>query len=183
MSIEPPLPHEIVAFWRECGHAKWFGKSDAFDAELRERFEGLHFAASRGELSHWAETAEGSLALLILLDQVPRNIFRGSAHSYATDPLARSIADAAIKLGQDMELEAALRPFFYLPFEHSEAMADQDRSVALAVALGDPETLKWAELHRDIIREFGRFPHRNAALGRVSTAAEEKFLKDGGFAG
>jgi uncharacterized protein (DUF924 family) len=183
MSIEPPLPHEIVAFWRECGHAKWFGKSDAFDAELRERFEGLHFAASRGELSHWAETAEGSLALLILLDQVPRNIFRGSAHSYATDPLARSIADAAIARGQDVEMDPELRPFFYLPFEHSEAMADQDRNMVLCTALGDAETLKWAKIHHDIIRRFGRFPHRNAALGRVTTAEEAEFLEGGGFAG
>lgn len=182
MSIEPPLPHEIVAFWREAGHAKWFSKSDAFDADLRERFEALHFAASRGELSDWAETAEGSLALLILLDQVPRNIFRGSAHSYATDPLARSIAEAAISRGHDTELEPALRPFFYLPFEHSEALEDQDRCVELSKAL-DAETLKWSELHRDIIRKFGRFPHRNAALGRLTTAKEAEFLKSGGFAG
>ncbi|MEO6340518.1 MAG: DUF924 family protein [Caulobacteraceae bacterium] len=183
MSIEPPLPHEIVAFWRTCGHAKWFGKSDAFDEELRERFEGLHFAAARGELSDWTETAEGALALLILLDQIPRNIFRGSAHSYATDPLAKSIAAAAIGAGHDQALEPMLRPFFYLPYEHSEALEDQDRSVALCEALGDVETLKWAELHHDIIRRFGRFPHRNAALGRDTTEAEADFLKEGGFAG
>jgi len=182
MSIEPPLPHEIVAFWREAGHAKWFGKDDAFDETLRERFEGLHFAASRGELSDWAETAEGALALLILLDQVPRNIFRGSAHSYATDPLARSIADAAISKRQDQALDPSLRCFFYLPFEHSEALEDQDRCVELSSAL-DADTQKWAELHRDIIRRFGRFPHRNEALGRETTDAEAEFLKGGGFAG
>ena len=183
MSIEPPLPHEIVAFWREAGHAKWFGKSDAFDETLREEFEGLHFAASRGELSDWGETAEGALALLILLDQVPRNIFRGSAHSYATDPLAKTIAEAAIAAGHDRALEPALAPFFYLPFEHSESLEDQDRSVDLCKALGDVETLKWAELHHDIIRRFGRFPHRNAALGRETTEAEAAFLAEGGFAG
>jgi len=183
MSIEPPLSHEIVSFWRAAGYAKWFGKSDAFDEELREQFQGLHFAAARGELSGWAETAEGALALLILLDQVPRNIFRGSAHSYATDPLAKSIAAAAIAAGHDQALEPALRSFFYLPYEHSEALEDQDRSVALCEALGDADTLKWAELHRDIIRRFGRFPHRNPALGRATTDEEAAFLAEGGFAG
>ena len=183
MSIEPPLPHEIVAFWRDAGHPKWFGKSDTFDEELRERFEGLHFAAARGELADWAQTAEGALALLILLDQVPRNIFRGSAHSYATDPLARSIADAALAAGHDQALERELRCFFYLPFEHSEALDDQDRAVALCTANTDADTLKWAEEHRDIIRRFGRFPHRNEALGRVTSEAEAAFLADGGFAG
>jgi uncharacterized protein (DUF924 family) len=183
MSIEPPLPQEIVTFWRDAGHDRWFGKSDAFDAELRDQFEALHFAASRGELSDWAETADGSLALLILLDQVPRNIFRGSAHSYATDPLAKRIAEAAIARGQDEEVEPLLRPFIYLPFEHSEALADQDRCVALCEALGDADTLKWAQMHRDIVRRFGRFPHRNTALGRTSTAEEVEFLNEGGFAG
>ena len=183
MSIEPPLPHEIVAFWREAGHAKWFGKDDAFDETLREQFGALHFAASRGELSDWAETADGALALLILLDQVPRNIFRGSAHSYATDPLAKSIAETAIAKGHDQALEQSLRCFFYLPFEHSEALEDQDRSVALCAANTDADTLKWAEDHRDIIRKFGRFPHRNEALGRATTEAEAEFLKEGGFAG
>ena len=182
MSIEPPLPHEIVAFWRDAGHERWFGKSDAFDEELREQFEGLHFAAARGELADWAETADGSLALLILLDQVPRNIFRGSAHAYATDPLAKSIAEAAIAAGHDQAFDLALRCFFYLPFEHSESLQDQDRCVELSKAL-DADTLQWAEMHRDIICRFGRFPHRNAALGRETTAAEAAFLAEGGFAG
>ena len=187
MSIEPPLPVEIVEFWRLAGHAKWFGKDEAFDAELRDRFSAAHFAAARGELDDWGETAEGALALLILTDQVPRNIFRGSAHAFATDALARGIVNAAIAKGQDRRLEAALRPFFYLPFEHSEALADQDRSIALCEALrdetGDADTLKWAHLHRDIIVRFGRFPHRNAVMGRASTAEEIAFLAEGGFAG
>lgn len=187
MSIEPPLSVEIVEFWRAAGHARWFGKEEAFDAELRMRFEAAHFAASRGELSHWAETAEGALALLILVDQIPRNIFRGSAHAFATDALARSIAEAAIARGFDGEVEPMLRPFFYLPYEHSERLEDQDRSVALAQGLrdaaGDADTLKWAILHRDIIVRFGRFPHRNPGLGRTTTAEEAQFLAEGGFAG
>jgi uncharacterized protein (DUF924 family) len=187
MSIEPPLPAEIVEFWREAGHKKWFGKDDAFDAALRERFEAAHMAASRGDFAHWTKDAEGALALLILVDQVPRNIWRGSAHAFATDALARSVAEAALAKGFDKAVEPALRPFFYLPFEHSEAMADQDRAVALSETLrdeiGDEDTLKWAILHRDIIRRFGRFPHRNAAFGRETTAQERAFLDDGGFAG
>ena len=97
MTIEPPLYAEVVAFWREAGPDRWFAKDDAFDDELRERFEALHFAAARGELADWAETAEGALALLLLTDQIPRNLFRGSAHAYATDPIARAVADAALR--------------------------------------------------------------------------------------
>jgi uncharacterized protein (DUF924 family) len=179
-------PSEVVAFWREAGAAKWFAKDDAFDAAIRERFEALHLAAARGELAEWSEKSEGALALLLLLDQFPRNLFRGSAHAFATDPLALSLARAAIAAGHDAAAPADLRVFFYLPFEHSEALADQDHCVALCQAL-DAETgsewAKWAKLHRDIIVRFGRFPHRNAMLGRESTEEELVFLADGGFAG
>jgi uncharacterized protein (DUF924 family) len=124
---------------------------------------------------------------MVLLDQFPRNLYRGSAHAFATDPLARSIAGAALDRRFDSEVEPLLRPFFYLPFTHSEAIADQDRSVALFeahdVETGDVDSLKYAVIHRDIIRRFGRFPHRNAALGRTTTSEEQAFLDDGGFAG
>ena len=181
-----PGPAEIVAFWRDAGPARWFAKDDAFDAEIARRFEATHHAAARGELADWAETAEGSLALLILLDQFPRNIWRGSAHAFATDPLARAIAARALAAGHDAQTDPALRSFFYLPFEHSERLEDQDRCLALCEALdaesgGDAGT--WARLHRDIIARFGRFPHRNACLGRDSTADELAFLAGGGFGG
>ena len=176
------LPQDVIDFWVGAGPAKWFARDDAFDAAIRDRFEALHHAAARGELD-WGESAEGALALLILLDQFPRNLFRRSPHAFATDPLARSVARQAIARGFDQQTDAALRSFFYLPFEHSEDLADQDYGVGLCEALGDPETLKWAIVHRDIIVRFGRFPHRNVMLGRETTAEEQAFLDGGGFAG
>ena len=181
-----PSSSEVAQFWRDAGPAKWFAKDEAFDADIRARFEEAHHAAARGELADWAETWEGVLALLLLLDQFPRNLYRGSAHAFATDPLALSLAKAAVAAGRDAEAPADLRVFFYLPFEHSEALADQDRCVELCAALdaaSGTEWIKWAALHRDIIARFTRFPHRNAMLGRESTAEELAFLADGGFAG
>lgn len=178
---------QVLDTWREAGPAKWFAKDEAFDRMLARDLEAAHHAAARGELDAWAEDAEGALALLILLDQVPRNIFRESGHAFATDGKARAIAKAAISAGHDQATAAILRPFFYLPYEHSEDMGDQDEAVRLCAALkeaeGDAETLKWAEIHRDIIVRFGRFPHRNAALGRRTTPSEQAFLDEGGFAG
>jgi uncharacterized protein (DUF924 family) len=129
------------------------------------------------------DSAEGALALLILLDQFPRNCFRGSAHSYATDGLARHYAHRAVEAGFDRKIDSGLRLFFYLPFEHSEALADQDRSMELFGGIGDAELMKYAQLHRDLIERFGRFPHRNAALGRESTQEEIDYLASGGFSG
>jgi uncharacterized protein (DUF924 family) len=181
------VPGDIVSFWRQAGSRKWFAKSAAFDDAIRLRFEPVHHAAARGEYAAWAETSEGALALAILLDQFPRNLYRGSAHAFATDPLARSIAGRAIDQKRQMDIEPSLRPFLYLPFMHSEAIADQDRAVELYEAhdaeTGDIESLKQAVLHRDIIRRFGRFPHRNAAFGRETTPEERVFLAGGGFAG
>ncbi len=176
-------PADITAFWRAAGPEAWFKKDAAFDAELRTRFLDWHMAAARRELDHCLETSEGALALLLLLDQIPRNIFRDTAHQFATDPLARWVAEKAIAAGHDKAVEAAVQPFFYLPFEHAEDAAGQARSVALFEATGDAYNIKWAKLHADIIARFGRFPHRNAALGRETTSAEAAFLKDGGFAG
>ena len=145
----------------------------------RRRFADAHFAASRRELEHWLDTADGALALLILLDQFPRNVFRDSAHAYATDPLARHYADRAIAAGHDAAVDTALRIFFYLPFEHSEDPADQVRSLVLHQALGE-ELMKYAIAHRDVIARFGRFPHRNRALGRDNTPEEQAWLDAGG---
>ena len=178
---------DVVGYWTAAGPKKWFARSAAFDDAIRLRFEAVHHAAARGEYAAGLATAEGSLALLLLLDQFPRNLYRGSAHAYATDPLARSVARRTLEAGFDQQVDAPLRLFCYLPFEHSEAIDDQDRAVALLeaydAATGDIRSLESAVRHRDIIRRFGRFPHRNAALGREMTVEEQAFLDDGGFAG
>lgn len=172
----------VVAFWRAAGPERWFAKDEAFDRDFRERFDGLHFAAARRACDGWIAGAEGALALLLLLDQYPRNSFRGTGHMYATDPLARMFARQALDAGLDRQVEAQLRVFFYLPLSHSEDLADQERALALNRALGEPY-VHHAQGHRDIVARFGRFPHRNAMLGRASTAEEEAFLRAGGFAG
>jgi uncharacterized protein (DUF924 family) len=177
-----PSPDSFLDFWRAAGEKQWFRQDDAFDAALRERFLGLHEAAAAGELDQWSATADGALALVLLLDQFPRNAFRGSPRMYATDAQARSVADAAIRAGHDRAVEAPLRQFFTLPFMHSEQLADLDRCVALNEAAGG-ESLRYARHHRDIVQRFGRFPHRNAVLGRTSTPEEERFLAEGGFRG
>ena len=176
-------PSDIVSFWREAGPERWFNKNAAFDEEIRNRFLASHEAAADGRLREWEASAEGALALLILLDQFPRNMFRGEARAFATDALARAITAGALVRGFDAQVPSDMRGFFYLPFEHSEDMADQERCVALYKAAGDADGLKWAELHADIIRRFGRFPHRNAVLGRTSTTEEQAFLDGGGFKG
>ena len=171
---------EVVDFWRQAGAARWFAKDDEFDRRFAGRCMPLHWAAARRELDAWAGTPHGSLALVILLDQLPRNGFRGSAHMFATDPLARHFACRAIDAGHDRQIEAALRTFCYMPFMHSEDLADQDLSVRLQLELGaNPHALE----HRDIVRRFGRFPHRNPLLGRQTTGEEAAFLEGGGFKG
>lgn len=179
----PANPNDILNFWRAAGPQKWFARSEAFDAAIRLKFEPVHHAAARGEYDAWAGAPEGALALLILLDQLPRNLYRGSAHAFATDPKARSVARAAVEVGFHRQVEPPLAQFIVLPFEHSEDLADQDFALALAAELDDAEILKWARIHRDIIVRFGRFPHRNPMLGRATTADEQAFLDDGGFAG
>jgi uncharacterized protein (DUF924 family) len=174
---------DVLAFWRAAGPKKWFKKDLNFDAEIVARFLKTHEAAAAGKLGAWELSAESALALVIVLDQFPRNMFRGSARAFATDPLARAIAAGALVYGFDSQAPGAMRGFFYLPFMHSEDLADQERAIAFYKAIGDTDGLKWAELHADIIRRFGRFPHRNAVLGRTTTAAEQVFLDGGGFAG
>ncbi len=172
----------IVQFWSEAGLDRWFEKDELFDDELRRRFLGEHFAAVRGERDEWGETPEGALALLILLDQIPRNIFRGTAHMFATDGLALTFARRFLRDGVDALHEPDFRMLFYLPFTHSEVPEDQDVSVERRRLLG-PRGERRAREHRDIIRRYGRFPHRNRCLGRRSTPDEEAFLVSGGFVG
>ena len=174
---------EVVSFWREAGPDRWFTKDSAFDDSIRERFLDTYEAAAAGKFSTWEQSAEGTLALLILLDQFPRNMFRGEARAFATDPLARAVAAGGIVRGFDAQVPADMRGFFCLPFEHSEDLADQERGIAFYKAIGDADGLKWAEVHADIIRRFGRFPRRNAVLGRTTTTEEQAFLDGGGFAG
>jgi len=177
------LIDSVLEFWESAGPERWFAHNESFDANFRQHFLDQHYAAARLECEDWLLSAEGALALLILLDQFPRNCFRGSAHAYATDGLALHYAKRAVAAGFDREVAPALRMFFYLPFEHSEDPAEQERSLALHRGLPQAGADEWAVMHQDIIRRFGRFPHRNAALGRESTPEEIKFLDDGGFAG
>ena len=170
----------LLAFWRQAGMARWFRGGDAFDDECREHWQEAHFAAARGEFDYWLADADGALALVLLLDQIPRNIFRGSGHAFATDPLALHVATRAIDAGFDAQVDPLLRMFCYLPFEHSEALRDQDRAIELFTALDDADLLGYAKAHRDVIMRFGRFPHRNAALGRENTPAEQAWLEAGG---
>jgi uncharacterized protein (DUF924 family) len=181
--MSDPTAAEIVSFWREAGPDRWWKKDDEFDRVVRSQFLSLHEAAARGELAAWEGSAEGALALVILLDQFPRNMFRGSPHSFATDPLAQAVAERAIAQGYDAAMDQEMGMFFYLPFMHSEILVHQDRCVELMAALPDGGWEEFAVIHRDIIAKFGRFPHRNRALGRATTPAEQDFLDAGGFAG
>lgn len=188
--MPPPEQKEldtVVDFWREAGPARWFAASTAFDAQFRLHYLAAHECAARGELDHRAETPRRALGLVLLLDQFPRNAFRGEARMYATDEAARRQADLAIARGFDLQLrfdngEAGLRHFFYLPFMHSENLADQQRSLALNAQLGS-DSVKFAAHHHGIVARFGRFPHRNSVLGRNSTPDEIAFLAAGGFGG
>jgi uncharacterized protein (DUF924 family) len=174
---------DVLVYWRALGPERWFVKDAAVDAEIGAKFHGVYRAAVAGSLGDWEDDAAGALALIIVLDQFPRNMFRGAAAAFAADPLARAAAGRAIERGFDERATKAERPFFYLPYMHSEALADQERCCRLCRAVEDESTLKYAELHADIIRRFGRFPHRNAVLGRVTTPHEQAFLDGGGFAG
>ncbi|WP_254368196.1 DUF924 family protein [Paracoccus sp. Z118] len=174
-------PDEINRFWLdEVGPKGWYVQSDELDQQIRARFMGAWQDA--GQLTQgWADTPEGALAALILTDQFPRNMFRGDSRSFATDPLAQKIAEAAIEAGHDLATPEPGRQFFYLPFEHAEDLDAQDRAVALFAERMPGENLLHAQLHRDTIARFGRFPWRNAALGRESTPAEQAVLDAGGY--
>lgn len=182
---EPPSlarAYEVVDFWRSVGTEGWFAKNDDVDRRFEERFSDLHFAAAQRRCDHWMSDPYAGLALLLLLDQFPRNVFRGTGHMFATDPLARYFAAQYVEQGLIESIDQPLRLFACLPFAHSENIDDQDYALTLYRRYA-PDSMSWAENHHSIVTRFGRFPHRNAALGRVTTAAEQQFLDDGGFAG
>lgn len=174
---------DVLAFWREAGEQRWFTKDAAFDTEVNDRFAHLLEDAKDGRLNSWKDSDEGLLALIVVLDQFPRNIYRNDARAFATDSMARQLTHEAIARGADQRIDLALRAFVYMPLMHSESLTDQEHSVALYRALGNANNLKFAQLHADIIRKYGRFPHRNAVLGRATTPEEATFLAEGGFAG
>lgn len=176
-------PAEVVSFWEAAGEERWFGKDAAFDGKLAVRFGPALKEARNGAFEDWAKTPEGALGLIILLDQVSRNICRGSPMSFAADGHALRVAKQAIGRGYHWRMPAPKASWLCMPFEHSENIDDQWRCVALFQTLGLSEMVHWARVHLDIIARFGRFPHRNAVLGRVSTPAEIEFLKAGGFSG
>jgi uncharacterized protein (DUF924 family) len=176
-------PAQVLDFWFGVDPKKWYSKDDAFDAAIRERFLPTYEAAVAGQLADWEATPESALALVIVFDQFSRNMFRGSPRTFAADALALEVAKRAVAQGFDRKLELPRRNFFYLPFMHSEHLADQQDCVALSRQNSDENTLEYAELHADIIRRFARFPHRNAILGRTTTPEEQTFLDAGGFAG
>lgn len=178
----PQAAREVVDFWRDAGPAKWFSKSATFDAAFSTRFHDLHYCAARQELADWVNRPESVLALILLLDQYPRNAFRGTGHMFATDGLALHYARQALAVGFLLQIESPLRNFVCLPFMHAEDLGVQEEAVIL-YKTHVPDSMGWAQEHHDIIQRFGRFPHRNAELGRDTTAEERQFLDEGGFAG
>ena len=183
-----PAFNSVLDFWfgapdsAERGRPRkcWFTKDAAFDAQIRSRFMGLHEAACRGELAAWEQGPLSALSLVVTLDQFPRNMFRGAARAFASDPLALGVARRMVANGFDALLRPVERAFVYLPFEHAEDLAAQRRSLALFDGLAEradsASTIDYARRHYEIIARFGRFPHRNDVLGRVSTVEEIEFL-------
>jgi uncharacterized protein (DUF924 family) len=172
-------PAAVLEFWFAPEHvAFWFEKSTAFDNACIDALMPAHLAAVAGELGQWKTGADGTLALCILLDQLPRNAFRGQARAFASDALARDAARHALAQGFDLQTPADRRIFLYLPFEHSEALADQFLSEALFATFRDKDLRFYAARHREIVERFGRFPHRNEILGRATTEAEKRFLEE-----
>lgn len=189
----PEEAAKVLRFWfgdeaavaYPCVRNEWFQKRGEFDTAIRERFAAIHQRGAQGELEYWRETAPGALGYVVLFDQFSRNMFRGSAEAFAFDGMALAAAKSAVANGFDAQLAPAMRMFFYLPFEHSETLADQERAVVLLQCLVEEEPglidmLEYAKRHRDVIMRFGRFPHRNLILRRPSTPEEEAFLKQPG---
>ncbi|MBR0708258.1 DUF924 family protein [Bradyrhizobium liaoningense] len=176
-------PSGVLAFWREAGGERWYERDDAFDAEIERRFLPLWQKAAAGTLASWEDNDEGALALVIVFDQFPRNMFRGTRQAFASDALARDVARRAIERGVDRRIDPILLEFLYLPFMHSEHLPDQLHCIALFANTDNTENQKYARVHADIIQRFGRFPHRNRILGRDTTEEEQAFLDGGGFAG
>jgi len=179
-------PEQVLSFWvDDVGPKGWYGGGEALDARVREGFEGPWKEARDGACGLWLTSPVGALGYIVLTDQLPRNMFRNHADAFATDASARAAAKGAIDRGWDMRIEEPVRQFFYLPLMHSENLCDQDRAVRL-LATRMPETgadnLRHAKAHREVIRQFGRFPYRNAALGRATTQAESDWMEAGGYA-
>ena len=181
-----PLAREILSFWfgttdlsvEVVPRQIWFRSTPEFDGYLSRTYTGVHERAAAGALDHFKDTPEDCLSLIIVLDQFPRNIYRGTARAYASDAKAREIAKHALARGYERNFHTRPRLFVYLPFEHSEILADQERGLELYRALNDERSLNSATAHHDAIRRFGRFPHRNAVMGRKNTPEEEEYLKD-----
>ncbi|MGD8783225.1 MAG: DUF924 family protein [Thioalkalispiraceae bacterium] len=177
MSSRKISSEDILDFWFSDEVAKrWFKSAPEFDNELRDKFESLYLDAKNGDYDHWLETPNGCLALVILFDQLPLNIYRGKQQSFATEARAREVANHAISQSFDEEMTEKQKIFIYMPFMHSENLADQDRSIELYEKAGLKENLRFARHHRELIKRFGRFPHRNRVLGRQSTQAEREYL-------
>lgn len=170
-------PGQVLQFWfAERVRPLWFDSTPEFDAEVRARFLATWEAAARGELDHWAQTPDGAVALAIVLDQFPLNMFRGRPEAFATEAQALAVTRTAIARGDDAQLPDAYKTFLYMPLMHSEDLADQDQSVELYTRADLRDSLTWAIHHRELIRRFGRFPHRNEALGRQSSPEERAYL-------
>jgi uncharacterized protein (DUF924 family) len=176
-------PRDVSSFWESAGASRWFFKDAAFDGALKVRFGGALAEARAGAFDHWADTPEGALGLVILLDQVSRNIHRGSPLAFAADARALRIAKQSVAQGFLSKITSPRAMWFCMPFEHSENIDDQWRCLSLFQTMGLNDMAHWAKVHLDIIARFGRFPHRNSILGRKSTAEELAFLKAGGFSG
>lgn len=179
MDQASPSFEPVLDFWFAPGRERqWFARSDDFDAAVADTLGPWHREAVAGALEEWRDSARGALALVLLLDQVPRQIHRGRPEAFACDARARAVTAGAVAADYDHLLSVPERLFLYLPYEHSEELADQERAVALIEALGDAEWTRYAVIHRDIVARFGRFPHRNAVLGRETTAEEAAFLQE-----
>jgi uncharacterized protein (DUF924 family) len=176
-------PDNVVSFWKQAGPASWFTKDTAFDGQLSVRFRAALAEARAGAFDHWAEMPQGALALVILLDQFSRNIHRNTPLAFAADAKAAALSTKSVARGYLHEFPAPMAQWFVMPFEHAEDIDAQWRAVGLFQSMGLPEMVRYAYVHLDIIRRFGRFPHRNPILGRRSTAEEIAFLKGGGFGG
>ena len=176
-------PEDVSSFWEQAGESRWFFKDAAFDGALKARFGEALARARAGEFDEWGESPEGALGLVILLDQISRNIHRGSPLAFAADARALRLAKQWVGQGFHWRLPAPRAQWFILPFEHAEDLDAQRRGVSLFRSMGLSGQAHWAQIHLDIIARFGRFPHRNPVLGRVSTPGEVEFLKAGGFAG
>ena len=173
---------EVITFWQEAGPDSWYRQDAAFDRTIRDRFGALWDSACAGGCDHWAMGPKGALGLIILTDQFPRNMFRESPRAFASDARALRVAAMAINHEWDLRIAEPMRQFFYLPYMHSEMLTDQDRSVRLFKArMATGDNLLHARAHREVIRRYGRFPYRNAALGRISTPEEDGFLAAGGY--